>query len=469
MTTDQHPPRAPSSTDPGHTAARGWVRRVLGGLPAALVVAGMTVATASVPKYRLWIVLCYAALLVLLAGWLASGRPVRFGGKVVAAALGATAVAVLNVPAYSRLARPDPTTASATIQVIYGTTALLAALAVLLWRRHGADVGLWVAVAGYLGAAGALIRLVPAPRIDVWIILQQAADAIARGENIYTQVWRGSPGIQDAFTYLPWTAALLAPGRWLAGDVRWALVAVTLLAAATVRALPGPRAEARHQVSAAGAAALLLLLPGTSTQVEQAWTEPLLLACLAMWALGVRRGNTPLAVVALALGLASKQHLALLLPVLAAWPGYGWRRTAGSAGLAGLLVLPWFVASPADMWHDAVSLLVDFPPLRFADTLYVAAINELGWTPPFWLTGAIVVGTVSTVAILVHRRDPDLGEVLRWCALLLLVANLVNKQAFYNQYWLVAALVVVSFAVPPRRRRAVRTPAPAARPGAAAT
>jgi hypothetical protein len=29
----------------------------------------------------------------------------------------------------------------------------------------------------------------------------------------------------------------------------------------------------------------------------------------------------------------------------------------------------------------------------------------------------------------------------------LLVANLVNKQAFYNQYWLVAALVLTSWAV----------------------
>jgi len=32
--------------------------------------------------------------------------------------------------------------------------------------------------------------------------------------------------------------------------------------------------------------------------------------------------------------------------------------------------------------------------------------------------------------------------------LLLLVANLVNKQAFYNQFWLVGALVVASLSVP---------------------
>lgn len=37
---------------------------------------------------------------------------------------------------------------------------------------------------------------------------------------------------------------------------------------------------------------------------------------------------------------------------------------------------------------------------------------------------------------------------------MLLVANLVNKQAFYNQYWLSAALVAISLAVPARARAA---------------
>jgi hypothetical protein len=48
----------------------------------------------------------------------------------------------------------------------------------------------------------------------------------------------------------------------------------------------------------------------------------------------------------------------------------------------------------------------------------------------------------------VHRRNPGVAELIRWCALTLLVANLVNKQAFYNQYWLVVALMVLSWALP---------------------
>jgi hypothetical protein len=42
----------------------------------------------------------------------------------------------------------------------------------------------------------------------------------------------------------------------------------------------------------------------------------------------------------------------------------------------------------------------------------------------------------------------------------LLVANLVNKQAFYNQFWLVGALVVVSLAVPVAVRPRQDAPVP---------
>ena len=77
---------------------------------------------------------------------------------------------------------------------------------------------------------------------------------------------------------------LLAPGRWLFGDVRWALTAWTLAGAGLLLALGRWRRPA-----AWAAAATLLLVPGTTTQVEQSWTEPLLLALLAAWALLVSR------------------------------------------------------------------------------------------------------------------------------------------------------------------------------------
>lgn len=421
--------------------------------PLPLVV-GATVATYSVVQYRLWIVLVYTALTLLLAWSLgrpssSTSRSPLTGRRAAALTLAAAGLGTHSVRAYTYL-EPGP---AWTVRYILAGAALTAAVVLLAVRRPIApDLVLAVAVVAYLVSSALLIHFDPAPKIDVWITLQQGADATWRGGNVYTQNWSGSPGIQNAFTYLPGMVVLLSPGKLLAGDVRWALVGVTLVAALCVRLMAGRGAAPRSRTAAAVAAALILLLPGTATQVEQAWTEPLLLACLAGWALAMTRGRYVVAIVVLALGVASKQHLVLLLPVLAVWPAFGWRRTLATGGLAGLFVLPWFIASPSDMWHDTVSLLVSFPPLRFADTLYIAAIRELSWQPPFWVTGAIVLGTVAAATIAVNRRRPDVAQVLQWCALVLLVANLVNKQAFYNQYWLVMAIVLVSWG-------AVSTPA----------
>ena len=242
--------------------------------------------------------------------------------------------------------------------------------------------------------------------------------------------------MQDFFPYLPWMAVLTAPGRWLAGDVRWAVLSWSLVLFAGLWALARGRVE-----RAAAVTAVLVLAPGTLTQVDQAWTEPLLAALLVWWAVLVRRGKAWWAIVPLALACASKQHLALLAPVLLVWRPFG----AGARWRPG----PWPGCSccrgssprPAAFVDDTVTTLLNFHPIRFANTWYLYALNEHGVTLPFWVTGAAMVGVVAVATYAVWRRQPGAAELLRWLALVLAVANLVNKQAFYNQFWLVGALV----------------------------
>jgi len=441
----------PTPGAPARAPLRGGRAEVVAVLVLGVVTAAMT---HSVVRYRLWIVAVYTAAAVLLAvRLLRDGAPVRLGRRTGALALAVCGVVTLTVPAYTYV----PATSALGVRVALAGTAFAAAAILLTPWRRAADVALLVAALGHVAVVSALVRLDPAPRIDVWYTLQGAADALARGDNVYTEVWVGPPGIMRAFTYLPWTGALVAPGRWLLGDVRWALLAAMLLAALALRAAGrtgGAASAASDAPSAPGpaagpvAGALLFLLPGTATQAEQAWTEPLLLACLAGAALALQRRRDVTAVVLVGLALASKQHIAILLPVLAAWPRFGVRRAVGSGLVAAVLVAPWFLTAPAAMWGDTVTYLVNFPALKFSDTLYLAAVNDLGRSPPFWAAGLVVASTVGGVAWTVHRRRPGTAELLRWAALVLLVANLVNKQAFYNQYWLVVALVVLSWALP---------------------
>ncbi len=417
-------------------------------------------ATHSVVRYRWWIVAGYvlvAAALLVLAATARDDRgaaPAPRAGRAAAGALGVVALTHLLLEPFSYLGARG----------LWGVRAVLAgsalvAGALLLGRRTGA-AALPVALAGAAAAWALVVTGDPAPRIDVWVILQQAADGLRRGESMYAMEWVGSPGITDAFAYLPWTAVLTAPGRWLAGDVRWALAVLVAVAALCTAAL------GRWRAPAVAAAALLVLAPGGSTLVEQAWTEPTVLVGLAAWAVLVARGGTGAwwSVVPLAVALAAKQHVVVLLPLLAAWPRFGLRRTAGAVGGAGLLVAPWALGAPRDFLHDTVRTMLELPPLRFADTLYTAVLNETGVRLPFAVVGVLVVAVLAGAVVALHRRPVGLAGLLTWCAAVLMVVNLLNKQAFYNQFWLVGALLLLSVAAAAGARPELTGPVAPTRP-----
>jgi hypothetical protein len=442
------------------------VRRYLG---PAVVLTTMTAATASVVRFEPWIVATYTLAAVLLA--LACLRPhphrpdSNADSRALTVAVAASGLLVLLVPGFTYLRAH----AVAPVRLVWVSTAMAAATTTVvssvvgaLVRRRGrrngtarADVTpmvtLWppvvVAGLGYLVAAVLILRGDPAPSIDVWYTLQGSADALAAGRNIYHEVWLAPPGVMAAFTYLPWTAVLLAPGRWLAGDVRVGLLALSLGTSVLVAGF-GRRGDNEQQRRAAAAAVLVLLLPGTTTQIEQAWTEPALLALLVAAAAAWYAGRSWPAAVLIALALASKQHTWLLLPLLAAWPPIGLRRTVKVAALALLLMSPWLLADARAMTDDTVGLLLRYPPMDFADTWVIAARRGWGWTPSLVVTGPVLLAAVALAIRGLRQPATGLGELARWSALVLLVASLVNKQGFYNQFWLAAALVVVSWAVP---------------------
>ncbi|MBK6887529.1 MAG: hypothetical protein IPH03_14580 [Tetrasphaera sp.] len=388
----------------------------------------------SVVRFRVVIVLTLTVAAMLLALWLIRRSRFALSPTAAAVALSGSAPIAVLVPLWSYL----PAGTERALCVVFAVAAVTCAVLIRIRRSPALIWG--SALATYLVAGAVAIRTDPHPRIDVWVTLQQAADALAHGRNFYSVIWVDSPGVKDAFTYLPWSAVLLSPGRLLAGDVRWMLLVWVIVAAVGMWLLGRDRAPA----TAAAASALILLAPGTLTQIDQAWTEPLLLAGLVWWAVLMVRGHAWWSILPLALACASKQHLAAVLLVLLVWRPFGWRRALATAGLTGALIAPWALTAPADFVHDTITFLVTFHPIKFANTWYLLALNEFGVTLPFWATG-LVVGTTLAVALwAVNRRSPQIGEVVRWAALVLFVANLVNKQAFYNQYWLVGALVALS-------------------------
>lgn len=88
---------------------------------------------------------------------------------------------------------------------------------------------------------------------------------------------------------------------------------------------------------------------------------------------------------------------------------------------------PWVIADADVFVNDTVVYVAELPPHPVANAWYLMPSTSTK-TLPFAVTGAAMVGIVAVAAYAVWRRRPDVAEVLRWLALVLAVANLVNKQ-----------------------------------------
>jgi len=335
--------------------------------------------------------------------------------------------------------------------------AFLAAAAIVAWaapgQRAGRSAAGRLAAAtrgpGFFGAALALatvsgvtmILAAPVPRIDVWYLLQGSGRGLLHGADMYRQSWAPSrvgypvPGLFDVYPYLPVTTVALLPARLLLGDVRYGLLAALLLAAVLIRRTGAGRA------APPALGLLVVLFPESMYALQQAWTEPLLVAALAGAVVAISSGRRTLAVVCVAAALGSKQHVALLLPLLAAWPAFGPRRALAAAGLAAAAVAPWVAAGPGDFWHDAVRVNLDYPVL--ANSLSVP-----GWLDRYGITlGFAPIAVVLAASYLLAWRPR--GDAAGFCAgsaLVLLTLDVMNKQSFFNHYTLPMGLLVLTVA-----------------------
>ncbi len=418
----------------------GWVGVALGigthdgryALPSlVLVVAGTLVVGAGVfaaaqPSARAWRLPESADRVVLAAAALTVGlAPLIWHPRYFAHGAGWTASQVLAAGA--------GLLAAATVLPTFGVARGLASQRWPFWT-----------VLALMAAAGVtMIAAAPKPHIDVFWLLQGSTKGLLSGADMYRQQWAEtrasyySHGLFDVYPYLPWTSVLLAPFRVVFGDIRFGLVAALTIAAVIARRLGSLRTAMPPVVLLP---LLLAVLPKVTYSYQLSWTEPLLIALLAGMVLAARSGRLTLAVVLLALALASKQHIILLLPLTAIWPRFGWRRTLAAAAGALVLISPWIIAGPHDFWHDAVheNLGLGYR----ADALCLATFfhKALGVDPGFALTG---LGLLVAYALAWRVR----GSAFGFCAgagLLVLVLDITNTQSFFNHYTLGMALVVLA-------------------------
>jgi hypothetical protein len=399
-------------------------------------------------------------LLILMAGIGLLFGAVAFGAARSRPGAWSVAVAVLAT-AWFQLIKPPWMNVESTVLLAVGAwvagLATLGILAVLAapdrWR--------WPAGLGVLGATAVgyalVVRGSVRPLIDVWVILQGAALGVVHGQNPYQMIFGEVPAgqVNDCFNYLPVTFLAPVPSRLLLGDVRYVEAAVLLAGVAAVawraRLATGSTATAAGSTVAAGSrvvlpmALLLGLLPGSLYEVQQAWNEALLVGLLVGAAVLADRGHAWWAVACVALALATKQHVVILLPLLAFWPAFGVRRTVVAAAGGGALCLPWYLRDADRFTHCTVDFFLDLPART--DSLSV-----WHWLPGGVGTPLLLLAAAAAYAVALTRLPRDGAGLLLGWGLVLAAWDLVNKQSFLNQWLLVAQLALAGLTLAAARR-----------------
>jgi len=175
--------------------------------------------------------------------------------------------------------------------------------------------------------------------------------------------------------------------------------------------------------------------------VLQAWTEPILLLGLVGAAVLIDlRPNW--AVLPLGLALASKQYMVIMVPLLAFWPRFGWRRVLATAAVATMVALPWLLLSLQRFQQCTIGYF-------FHEPTPLTSLSLWRYLPaPLRLP--VTVAATALAAYVAIRRCPRNGSgFLLAAGVTLMMFNAVNKETYTNQWWLAAALITASFALQP--------------------
>lgn len=323
-------------------------------------------------------------------------------------------------------------------------------------RRSGLRTALGVSSA-YLLVGVYVLLCAPAPHIDVYIAQTEGATMLLAGQNPYAGFFENPYSAAEALQYLgeaspylshypyPPLSLLVSTLSWLRfGDVRVVYLVLHLAVGLCLYAL-GNRRRAGLGVALL---CLHLLFPRGFLVIEQSWTEPLIAAAVAAYALIRERraegqGDWRFEAASLFVLLSAKQYSVLFLPILAlALP----RERARSKILvtamvaAGLLLLPFVLWGPAEFVDDVLRFQLR-QPFR-SDALSVPALVAFvtGWKAPGVLS---LVAAAAAFMFLRERGPGGTRGILVRAALIYFAFFAFAKQAFCNYYYFVWVLLLL--------------------------
>ncbi|MFA6382772.1 MAG: hypothetical protein WCX08_05910 [Candidatus Buchananbacteria bacterium] len=305
----------------------------------------------------------------------------------------------------------------------------------------------------YLVITALILRLLvifysPAPKIDVFWLLDGGVDSIVRGENPYSAtfvniyspqdcqaLYSKSECFNDNYSYLPAVIFATAFFKGIFGDVRFTYVFAVFGSAAIIYFLLKKK-YARFLELPELATLLILYLPLGLFVLEQSWVDPLSIFLLYLFFFLLEANYNYWPYVVFGILLATKQNMLVFLPFLFKIPEISFKKVFAAAGTFLLFILPSAVWNFKDFIFDVI-----IDQLQFIEGLHSLSLMTLSrvyfhQNLP-WLL--ILVLSLSLFIFLFLKTKPGLVGFLR-AALIFMFAVFFLKRGFANYYYFISAL-----------------------------
>jgi hypothetical protein len=386
-----------------------------------------------------------AALLLVAASLVVAVMALKTGLRVAGRAwwVVITVIVGLTNLLYPRLGGPFAYHVGAQLALALALTATTGAACVL--RPGRAALALLGAATLCLLGLMAVTWNWGADRIDVFTAVSGATAALLHGANPYGPVFTMSipqyPGhVHAHFVYGPIVPVLAALG-WLVGDVRVMSVAALGVTFAGLWLLAR---QGGHRFDAHRVVALAIASPFNVGMVNRSWVEVYIGAGVVMW-LALRGLRRRLAIACLGVALLVNPLTPLVLLPAFLWSRRARREMLAAAIGAAIFALPFVLITGVGPFFSAViGFQLSVPP--WPGALTITAFTLQSWHLALSSLVTVMVVLIALAVIGWRGRPHCLGDLAVQAAVLLLAAFLFAKLAFFNEYYLAAAMLVTGLA-----------------------
>lgn len=281
----------------------------------------------------------------------------------------------------------------------------------------------------------------PNPKIDVFDILKFGAQGLLRGinpySNTYTPMYDGIA--PNYYSYPPGSLLLSLPSVLVSNDPRYALIIAEIIVALLIYKL------VKNKQNKYVYSLIFLYNPLSQTVLEESFTEPLLLALLAVAMWFILKRKVVFSAVIFGLLLGTKQYSFLLFPLfIKLFPISKEKMVSVGVALITLvvIVIPFYLWNSNDFFNDVVLAIFNQHAIQRDSLTFGSFLSHLGIS----LNLAIYTITIFVLLLFAYlSKNINPSRFFYLSAFIVFAFFFFNRWAALNYYYFIGQLVFLGF------------------------